>query len=441
MAPTVRPVKRHWKVKDPVAIVAQDEGPQSRKSYQDRKLRFERLSVTAEKIAQAEGRMRAYIFTLNYDNPSQTRDELMKPFIAAHGDEPVIIAAVDVSASAPGAKHARRAHVHGAAWLPPRCLGAIWDIKRQVNAGFATDARPWHLEPVKATKGGLPRWLRYCASCENLGRSGSMPFADLRTEAEAALVLCGLDGEKPATAPVSDGEKRSPSRARESARIERCNSDIPTPPTEPTKTRAARTPAEETNPPDQPSPAASAAAGDNTTRRAGRQRSTSVPEVVGDSPDALPPPKSRLEPEVDLGRPIAPAEPASPVCGQETGEATMVVLGHNLFDPIAVNASDWHSWKSGRVPLSIRLAIARLRRIRGATTDQLAALVGVSQSHLEHCLSPTGRGDPLSINAVARLKFWIISNPPLPCARRPPAKRRATRAAAPSQPPLFRSLS
>lgn len=384
--------------------------------------------------------MRAYIFTFDYEDPSQSRDELMKPFIAAHGYQPAIFSAVDVSASAPGAKRARRAHVHGTTWLPQQRLGAIWDAKDRANAGYPANARPFHIEPVKGAKGGLPRWQSYCTSSANLGRSGSVPFADPRTEALAALTLCGLDGEKPAKERGSDSPKPPSSRARSYTRIECCSCDAPKPSHTQTEARAAHNPAAGQATLSPASSTASAAERQHPVM-AGRQRSTSVPEVVGDSPDALPPPKSRLEPEADLGRPITPAEPASAVCGQETGEATMVVLGYNLFDPIAVNASDWHSWKSGRVPLSIRLAIARLRRIRGATTDQLAALVGVSQSHLEHCLSPTGRGDPLSINAVARLKFWIISNPPLPCARRPPAKRSATRTAAPSQLPLFRSLS
>lgn len=178
----------------------------STRSYKSRKERHERLCNALRKEAEKLGRplSDARCATFTYKDEKETRDELLRPFKNAHGDEPVLAVYVDVSGSAPDDIHVRAPHIHAFTIIPRRRLR---DIHIAAAARNQQVPNSYQIRPpteAKDGKGGIAGWQSYCTGRDNLRHQGSETFADRLTTKRAALWRTQLERKSPGNARISD---------------------------------------------------------------------------------------------------------------------------------------------------------------------------------------------------------------------------------------------
>ena len=108
--------------------------------------------------------------------------------------------------------------------------------------------------------------------------------------------------------------------------------------------------------------------------------------------------------------------PTAEVIDAETGEVfATLVISHDLLGDNVIRLDAITSYERGVMPAAVRTATKRALTDRNVTTDTLAAFIGISQPHLENCLSGH---DPLSAPAADLLKLWLSTAPTIPVKRR-----------------------
>jgi hypothetical protein len=331
----------------------------------------------AEKLGRKPSDARCV--TINYRDANETREEALRLFIEAHGDERAIYVGVDVSGSAPGSIHHRKPHIQMGAILPK---SRLWYILKSVTERNKTVPGSYHIQPTKAVEGGFDGWRGYCAGPHNLRHQDSEIFADKYTLKRAALWLTGLERKNQGRKPVS-----APSLAR--ARVHADSGTL--------------------NPPCDPAHEPKAAI------------AMVVPEAPqgrsGDTtPEARPSEETASHRHAD-GRDATPqGEPAA---------ADAVVITRDLFGPVTRPRDLLENYASGIVPEQLREAVHRKRRGLGWREEDLAAFIGVSRPQMVNALE--GRFG-LSKRPAARLVEWIQDDcPTRPKPPRCPSKARQRR--------------